>query len=72
LIGLGNQKKCYDQTKEYNTQDNGDAKQRALNAAAGSKDTAGIGARQAAQACALALYDDAEDQQDGDYNQRDI
>jgi hypothetical protein len=71
-IDLGNEKKRYDQSKENNAQNNGDPEQCALNAAAGSKDTACVSARQPAQACALALQDDAEDEQDRDYNQRDI
>jgi len=71
-IELCNQKQRYDQDEENNAQNNGDPEQCALNAAAGSKDTACVSACQPAQACALALQDDAEDEQDRDYNQRDI
>jgi len=71
-IELGNNQKRYDQGKENNAQNNGDPEQCALDAAPGSKNTAGIGAGQPAQARALALYNDAEDEQDRDYNQRDI
>jgi hypothetical protein len=68
----GYKKKRYDQSKENNAQSDGNPEQCALNAAASSEDTAGIGARQPTQACPFALYDDAQDEQDRDYNQRDI
>ena len=71
-IQLCNKQKRYDQGKENNAQNNGDPEQRALNATAGGEDTAGISAGQPAQTRALALQDDAEDEQDRDYNQRDI
>jgi hypothetical protein len=71
-IGSDDDQKRYDQTKEYNAQNNGNSEQCALNAAARSEDTACVGARQPAQACTLTLYDDAQNEQDRDYNQRDI
>jgi len=71
-IELCNNEKRYDQGKENNAQNNGNPEQRALYAATSSENTAGISARQSAQTRALTLYDDAEDEQDRDYNQRDI
>jgi len=71
-IELGNNQKRYDQSKENNAQNNRDPEQCALDTAPGSKNAAGIGTSQPAQASALALYNDAEDEQDRDYNQRDI
>jgi hypothetical protein len=72
IIELGNNQKRYDQSKENNAQNNGDPEQCALDAATSSENTASIGAGQPAQACSLALYDNAEDEQDRDYHQRDI
>jgi hypothetical protein len=71
-IQLCNQKKRYDQDKENNAQHNRNPKERAFNATTGSENTASIGTCQPAQACALALYDNAQDEQDRDYNQRNI
>jgi hypothetical protein len=71
-IELCNNQKRYDQRKENNAQNNGDPEQCALDATASRKNTAGIGASQAAQACALTLNDHAQDEQDRDYHQRDI
>jgi hypothetical protein len=68
----GDEKKRYDQGEENNAQNNRDPEQCALDAAAGGEDTAGVGARQATQARTFALYDDAQDEQDRDYNQRNI
>jgi hypothetical protein len=71
-IELRNQKQRYDQNEENNAQNNGDPEQCALDASPGSKNTACVSARQPAQACSLALQDNAENEQDRDYNQRDI
>jgi hypothetical protein len=71
-IGLCDEKQRYYQDKENNAQNNGDPEQRALNAATGSEDTASVSACEPAQACALALQDNADNQQERDYNQRDI
>jgi len=71
-IELGNEQKRYNQSKENNAQNNGDPEQCAFHAATGSKDAASVGACQPAQARALALQDNAQDEQDRDYNQRDI
>jgi len=68
----GNEKKRYDQGKENNAQDNSNPEQCALNTTTSREDTARISAGQPSQACTFALNDDAEDKQDGDYNQRDI
>jgi hypothetical protein len=68
----GYKQKRYDQSKENNTQSNGNPEQCALNASACSEDTARVSTRQPTQACSFALYDDAQDEQDRDYNQRDI
>ena len=69
---LCNEQKRYDQNEENNAQDNGGPEQCPFHAATGSEDTAGVSARQPAQACALALQDHAENEQDRDYNQRDV
>jgi hypothetical protein len=69
---LAKDQKRYDYKEENNAQNYRDPEQCALDAAPGCEDAAGIGACQATQACAFALQDDAENQQDGDYNQRDI
>jgi hypothetical protein len=71
-IELYNDQQRCNESKENNAQNNRNPEQCALDAATGSEDTAGVSACQPAQACALALQDNAEDEQDRDYNQRDI
>jgi hypothetical protein len=68
----GNEKKSYDQGKENNAQRNRNPEQGALNTSASCEDTARVSARQPSQACSFTLYDHAQDEQDRDYNQRDI
>jgi hypothetical protein len=71
-IELRNEKQRYNQSEENNAQNNGDPEQCALDAATSRKDTTGVRARQSAQSCPLALQDHAQDEQDGDDNQRNI
>ena len=71
-MDLRKEQQRYDYSKENNAQNNGDPEQCAFDAATGSEDTAGVSPCQPAQACALALQDHAQDEQDRDYNQRDI
>jgi len=71
-IELGYEKKRYDQGKENNAQNNRDPEQCALDAAAGGENAACVGACQPAQTSSLTLDDHTQDEQDRDYNQRDI
>jgi hypothetical protein len=68
----GNDEYRQDQDEEHSAQDDGGPEQCALDAAAGGEYTSRVGARQSAQACTLTLQDDTDDEQDRDYNQRDI
>jgi hypothetical protein len=68
----GNEEQRQDQDKEHSAQDDGGPEQCALDAAPGGKYTSRVSACQSAQARTLALQDDAQDEQDRDYNQRDI
>src|SRR5215207_2918533 len=72
ILHSGYDEERYDQRKKQTTQHNGGPEQCALNAAACSKYTSRVGASQPAQTCALALKDHAQEEQDRDYNQRDI
>jgi len=67
-----NEEQRKDQHKEQSAQDNGRPEQGALNAAAGGKYTSGVGTGESAQASTLTLQDHTQDEQDRDYNQRDI
>jgi hypothetical protein len=72
IRGSGNDEERYGQRKEQNTQHNGGPKQSALNAATGSEYASRVGTCQPAQARTLALQDHTQDEQNRDYNQRDI
>jgi hypothetical protein len=71
-IELGYEKKRYNQSEEDNAQNDRDPEQCTLDAAAGSEDTACIGAGQPTQTCSFTLDDHTQNEQDRDYNQRDI
>jgi len=60
------------QCEEYHAQRNGNPKQDALDTAPGRENPSHVGSCQVAQSGSLTLQDDADDQSDRDYNQRDI
>jgi len=60
------------QCKENNAQDNGNPEQRSLNTTAGGIYASRIGPGETTQPCTLALQNYTKNEQDRDYNQRDI
>jgi hypothetical protein len=72
ISNSANEENYQDQDEEHSAQDDGGPEQCALDTAAGSENASRVGACQSAQARTLALQDDAQDEQDRDYNQRDI
>jgi hypothetical protein len=72
ILNLRHDQERYNQSKEQNAQYDSSPKQCAFNAATGSKHASSVGTCQSTQTSALALKDHAQDEQDRDYNQRDI
>jgi hypothetical protein len=68
----GNDQERNDYNEEHSAQDDGGPEESALNATPGCEHTSRVGARQPAQTGALALQDNAQDEKDREYNQRDI
>ena len=64
--------KCDHQSKENYAQDDSDPEQRSLNTTTGSIDASRICPGETTQPCTLALQDYTQNEQDRDYNQRDI
>ena len=64
--------KCDYQSKENYAQDDSDPEQSSLNTTTSSIDTSRIRSGKTTQPCALALQNYAQNEQDRDYNQRDI
>jgi hypothetical protein len=69
---LYDEDECKHHNEEDDTQNDRQTKQSPLHTATSRINTARVSATQPAQACALALQDHTQDEQDRDYNQRDI